>query len=30
MEGERIVNDLSALADPTGYFSIILVRGDKA
>lgn len=26
MEGERIVTDLTALSDPTGYFSIILAR----
>lgn len=30
MEGEQIINDLSALTDPTGYFSIILVKGDRA
>lgn len=30
MEGERIVRDLDELGDPTGYFSIILVKEDKA
>lgn len=28
MEGERIVTDLRTLGDPTGYFSIILVKED--
>lgn len=28
MEGERIVTDLAQLGDPTGYFSIILVRAE--
>ena len=28
MEGERIVTDLRELDDPTGYFSIILVKED--
>lgn len=26
MEGERIVTDLATLSDPTGYFSVILVK----
>ena len=30
MEGQRIVTDLAALDDPTGYFSIILVREGQA
>ena len=30
MEGERIVTDLAALDDPTGYFSIILVKEGQA
>ena len=30
MKGERIVSDLDTLDDPTGYFSIILVKEDKA
>ena len=30
MEGERVVDDLSALSDATGYFSIILVGEDRA
>jgi len=29
MEGERIVTDLDQLDEPSGYFSIILVRGDE-
>lgn len=29
MEGERVVTDLRGLDDPTGYFSIILVREDQ-
>ncbi|MDO4270842.1 MAG: precorrin-2 C(20)-methyltransferase [Eubacteriales bacterium] len=28
MEGERIVRDLDALGEPTGYFSLILVKGE--
>lgn len=30
MEGERIVKDLRTLDDPTGYFSIIVVKEDPA
>ena len=30
MKGERIVSELDTLDDPTGYFSIILVKEDKA
>lgn len=30
MEGERIVRDLDALTDPTGYFSIIIVKEGQA
>ena len=30
MKGERIVFELDTLDDPTGYFSIILVKEDKA
>lgn len=30
MEGERIVTDLAAMDDPTGYFSIILVKEGQA
>ena len=30
MEGERIVTDLAELDDPTGYFSIILVKEGQA
>ena len=30
MEGERIVTDLAQLDDPTGYFSIILVKEEQA
>ncbi len=28
MEGERIIEDLDTLDEPSGYFSIILVRED--
>ena len=30
MEGQRIVTDLSTMDDPTGYFSIILVKEGQA
>lgn len=30
MEGQRLVTDLAALEDPSSYFSIILVREDRA
>ena len=30
MKGERIVSELDTLDDPTGYFSIIQVKEDKA
>ncbi|MFQ6832777.1 precorrin-2 C(20)-methyltransferase, partial [Butyricicoccus pullicaecorum] len=29
MEGERVVRDLRELDDPTGYFSVILVREEQ-
>ena len=30
MEGERVVRDLDELTDPTGYFSIIIVKEGQA